>query len=221
LIRRPNVRRRGGEPRNGDARAPRLRAGPAAVAWSEMTSPSHAETSGSRRRRPRGFRVRDGSSRSASSRSGGGACGGRRASEFNSFASHFPNHGNREFLAAQQQFRELIALLDGREDVQPGAVSPPKRSTVSSRCSAPPGALVGPSLPTPIGPCSPFASPCRARPNPAMARCSGHADWAALVRQANALNPEIVVPIHTQARHVMGSLVPNVQLLADGDCREV
>lgn len=49
-----------------------------------------------------------------------------------------------------------------------------------------------------------------------IAHSSGPADRAALVRLTNALNSEIVVSIHTQAPHVMGSLVSNVRVLADG-----
>jgi ribonuclease J len=50
---------------------------------------------------------------------------------------------------------------------------------------------------------------------------SGHADPNSLVRLARALNPRMVVPIHTQAPQIMASLVPNVRVLRDGDWLEV
>jgi len=50
-----------------------------------------------------------------------------------------------------------------------------------------------------------------------MAHTSGHADPSSLVRLAKALNPRVVIPIHTEAPRVMESLVGNVRILHDGD----
>jgi ribonuclease J len=50
-----------------------------------------------------------------------------------------------------------------------------------------------------------------------VAHTSGHADPNSLVRLAQALNPRMVVPIHTQAPQIMDSLVRNVRVLRDGD----
>jgi ribonuclease J len=54
-----------------------------------------------------------------------------------------------------------------------------------------------------------------------IAHTSGHADPNSLVRLAQALNPRMIVPIHTEAPQIMDSLVRNVRVLRDGDWLEV
>lgn len=54
-----------------------------------------------------------------------------------------------------------------------------------------------------------------------IAHTSGHADPNSLARLAHALNPRMVVPIHTQAPQIMDSLVRNVRVLRDGAWLEV
>ncbi|MBI3699665.1 MAG: MBL fold metallo-hydrolase [Afipia sp.] len=48
-----------------------------------------------------------------------------------------------------------------------------------------------------------------------IAHTSGHADPASLVRLAQALNPNMVIPIHTAAPLVFRSIIPNTHLLPD------
>jgi ribonuclease J len=50
-----------------------------------------------------------------------------------------------------------------------------------------------------------------------IAHTSGHADPSSLARLAQALNPRMVIPIHTEAPRIMESLVLNVHILHDGD----
>ncbi|MFZ5681309.1 MAG: MBL fold metallo-hydrolase [Bradyrhizobiaceae bacterium] len=54
-----------------------------------------------------------------------------------------------------------------------------------------------------------------------IAHTSGHAEPDSLARLAEALNPRMVVPIHTEAPQVMGSLIPNVRALRDGDWLDI
>ena len=49
------------------------------------------------------------------------------------------------------------------------------------------------------------------------AHASGHADPSNLIRLAKALDPRMVIPIHTEAPQVMESLVRNVRIQRDGD----
>lgn len=46
---------------------------------------------------------------------------------------------------------------------------------------------------------------------------SGHADRETLIRLAKAFNARQVVPIHTEAPHVMQTLIPNVRAVRDGE----
>jgi ribonuclease J len=54
-----------------------------------------------------------------------------------------------------------------------------------------------------------------------IAHTSGHADPNSLTRLAQALNPRIIVPIHTKAPHIMDSLLRNVCVLRDLDWLDV
>jgi ribonuclease J len=50
-----------------------------------------------------------------------------------------------------------------------------------------------------------------------IAHTSGHADPNSLVRLAQALDPRMIIPMHTEAPRIMESLVRNVHILHDGD----
>ncbi len=54
-----------------------------------------------------------------------------------------------------------------------------------------------------------------------IAHTSGHADQESLIRLARAVNPRIVVPIHTEAPQVMKVMIPNVYVLGDRRWLEV
>jgi len=50
-----------------------------------------------------------------------------------------------------------------------------------------------------------------------IAHTSGHADPNSIVRLAHALDPRMIIPMHTEAPRIMELLVQNVHILNDGD----